>query len=308
MKKSSQKIIFFGTESFSAESLDRLINGGYDIAAVVTKPDSTKGRGKKLSQSPVKLLALQHNIKIWQPENVSDIASNIKNIPNRIGILVSYGKIIPKEILDLFEPFGIVNLHPSLLPNYRGSSPIESVILNGEEKTGISLIKLVDKMDAGPIYTQNTIELSGTENSSQLHDMLSKLGSELLVDSLPDIITGKLKPVDQDEDHATYCKKIEKHDGTIDWHTPAEQIERQIRAYSKWPKSHTKIGGVDVIISQAHYVPTNTGDDGELDTNYEHFLMINTRDGRICVDSIQPLGKKEMPIKAFLAGYKTRLI
>lgn len=308
MKKSSQKIIFFGTESFSAESLDRLINGGYEIAAVVTKPDSAKGRGKKLAQSPVKLLALRHNITIWQPENVSDIASDIKNTPNRIGILVSYGKIIPKEILDLFEPFGIVNLHPSLLPNYRGSSPIESVILNGEEKTGISLIKLVAKMDAGPIYTQNTIELSGTENSSQLHDMLSQLGSELLVDSLPDIITGKLKPVDQDEDHATYCKKIEKQDGKIDWQTPAEQIERQIRAYSKWPKSHTKIGGVDVIISQAHYVPTNTGDDGELDTDYEHFLMINTRDGRICVDSIQPLGKKEMPIKAFLAGYKTKLI
>ncbi len=308
MKKSSQKIIFFGTESFSAESLDRLINGGYDIAAVVTKPDSAKGRGKKLAQSPVKLLALRHNITIWQPENVSDIASDIKNTPNRIGILVSYGKIIPKEILDLFEPFGIVNLHPSLLPNYRGSSPIESVILNGEEKTGISLIKLVAKMDAGPIYTQNTIELSGTENSSQLHDMLSQLGSELLVDSLPDIITGKLKPVDQDEDHATYCKKIEKQDGKIDWQTPAEQIERQIRAYSKWPKSHTKIGGVDVIISQAHYVPTNTGDDGELDTDYEHFLMINTRDGRICIDSIQPLGKKEMPIKAFLAGYKTKLI
>ncbi len=308
MKKSSQKIIFFGTESFSAESLDRLINGGYEIAAVVTKPDSAKGRGKKLAQSPVKLLALRHNITIWQPENVSDIASDIKNTPNRIGILVSYGKIIPKEILDLFEPFGIVNLHPSLLPNYRGSSPIESVILNGEEKTGISLIKLVAKMDAGPIYTQNTIELSGTENSSQLHDMLSQLGSELLVDSLPDIITGKLKPVDQDEDHATYCKKIEKQDGKIDWQTPAEQIERQIRAYSKWPKSHTNIGGVDVIISQAHYVPTNTGDDGELDTDYEHFLMINTRDGRICVDSIQPLGKKEMPIKAFLAGYKTRLI
>lgn len=308
MKKSSQKIIFFGTESFSAESLDRLINGGYDIAAVVTKPDSAKGRGKKLAQSPVKLLALRHNITIWQPENVSDIASDIKNTPNRIGILVSYGKIIPKEILDLFEPFGIVNLHPSLLPNYRGSSPIESVILNGEEKTGISLIKLVAKMDAGPIYTQNTIELSGTENSSQLHDMLSQLGSELLVDSLPDIITGKLKPVDQDEDRATYCKKIEKQDGKIDWQIPAEQIERQIRAYSKWPKSHTKIGGVEVIISRAHYVPTNTGDDGELDTDYEHFLMINTRDGRICVDSIQPLGKKEMPIKAFLAGYKTKLI
>lgn len=305
MTKTLQKIIFFGTEEFSATSLLALLNAGFDIAAVVTKPDTAKGRSKELVPSPVKVAAQNANITVWQPEKVADIAENIQKFDNPAGILVSYGKLIPNEILKLFKP-GIINLHPSLLPKYRGPSPIESAIINGDSETGVSIMQLTREMDAGPVYSQIKLPLNGNEYADDLYKTLAKKGTEQLVASLPSILDGSLQASPQNEADVTYCQLIEKADGNIDWDQTATQIERKIRAYNIWPKSRTKLGDVDVIISKAH-TDNQSGQPGSVDISNDKLVVYCGQDC-LSIDTIQPLGKKEMPVQAFLAGYKSKII
>lgn len=304
MKKISRQIVFFGTEDFSAKSLRALIDAGFEIAAVVTKPDSAQGRGKKIQSHPIKEIALAANIPVWQPEKVLEISDNIKGLQNPVGILVSYGNLIPDSILDLFKP-GIINIHPSLLPKYRGPSPIESAILNGDSQTGVSIMKLTKEMDAGPIYSQIKIDLKNDEYSEDLYETLAKKGAELLIDILPSVLDEQLQPTTQDEADTSYCQLIEKSDGIIDWNKPASTIEREIRAFHRWPKSRTKLGEVEVIITKAHIYDAE-GAPGKTDIK-DTDLIVYCGEKSLSIDTIQPLGKKEMPIQAFLAGYKNRL-
>ncbi len=305
MKKISRPIVFFGTENFSAKSLRALIDADFEIVAVVTKPDSAQGRGKKIQSHPIKEIALAANIPVWQPEKVLEISDNIKSLQSPVGILVSYGNIIPDSILDLFKP-GIINIHPSLLPKYRGPSPIESAILNGDSQTGVSIMKLTKEMDAGPIYSQIKIDLKNDEYSEDLYETLAKKGAELLIDILPSILDEQLQATPQDETNTSYCQLIEKSGGIIDWSKPASTIEREIRAFHRWPKSRTKLGEVEVIIAKAHTYDADgsPGKTAIIETN----LIVHCGKSSLSIDTIQPLGKKEMPIQAFLAGYKNKLI
>ncbi|HVO86140.1 MAG TPA: methionyl-tRNA formyltransferase [Candidatus Binatia bacterium] len=246
----SKKLIFFGTEDFSATSLRALLDGEYEIAAVVTKPDAKAGRGQKLSLSKVKQLAQQADIRLFQPEKVADINEQLASLEVDYAVLVAYGKIIPSSTLGIFAG-GIINLHPSLLPKYRGPSPIETAILNGDEKTGVSLIKLTSGMDEGPIYVQKVVDILPDANRLSLSAFLSKIGSELLVDKLPDILSGNLEPKPQDNSAATYCNLLSKQDGLVDWSEPAVTIERKIRAFLGYPRSRTKLHDKDVIITRA---------------------------------------------------------
>lgn len=307
MKKKSPTIIFFGTEDFSAESLKRLIFDGYTVGAVVTKPDSRRHRGKKLTEPPVKQIAKEHNIPVWQPENIVDITDNIKNIENRLGILVSYGKIIPEKVLNLFEPIGIVNVHPSLLPKYRGPSPIESAILNGDSKTGVTIMKLSKEMDAGPIYSQVEVDIDEKIEVDDLYSELSFIGATELTQVIEPIFNQVLTPKLQKDSEATYCQLIKKENGFINWNQPAEQLEREIRAYSRWPGSHSKLGEVEVVVTQAKVQkmsdPTTPG---SLMLEKKR-LFVATKKDWLEILRLQPKGKKEMPITAFLAGYRDKL-
>lgn len=300
------RIVFFGTDNFSAVSMERLIDSGYDIAAVITKPDSKSGRGKKLSEPKVKKIAQTQGITVWQPNNLVDIYDDIARIDNRLGVLVSYGRIIPKKILDLFEPTGIINVHPSILPKYRGSSPIESVIIDNDSESGISLIKLSEKMDAGPIYKQNIIQLTGNEYAVDLYEKLAKLGATELVDTLQDIANNKITLKDQDEANATYSRLISKSDGKIDWAEPADTIIRKIRAYSIWPRSHAKIGGIECIIIKANVVNI-TGLVGKHQIDGQD-LIVHCADKSVRVEELQPYGKKPMLTSEFLKGYQSKII
>lgn len=162
MTPKSHKIIFFGTEDNSLATLQRLVEHGFSVAAVITKPDAARGRGQKITEPPVKTYAKQHEIPVWQPDKLREIIDNIKNLQPIAGVLVSYGKIIPQSVIDLFEP-GIINIHPSLLPRWRGPSPIEAAISHRDEKTGVTIMKLDARMDGGPIYAQEKIQLDQTE-------------------------------------------------------------------------------------------------------------------------------------------------
>jgi methionyl-tRNA formyltransferase len=215
-------------------------------------------------------------------------------------VLVAYGKILPADLLDLF-PKGIINVHPSLLPLYRGSSPIESVILDGAGETGVSLMKLVAEMDAGPVYAQQKIELSGSESKQALADRLSEAGARLLAGNLPAILDGSRRPVPQ-SGQPTFSKMISKEDSLLDWSKPASRLVREVRAYAGWPRSRTTLGTAEVIITGAH-AAEGQGAPGSIRIEGKE-LGVYTADGIFIIDSLLPAGKPEMPAEAFLAGYK----
>lgn len=250
-------IIFFGTEDFSAVSLQKLIDEGFEIVGIITKPDSRKGRGQKLQAPKVKQIGEKLNIPVLQPQKISEITDFVKKFEKPAGVLVSFGRIIPQEIIDLFTP-AIVNVHPSLLPKYRGSSPIESAILNGDEKTGVSLMKLSKEMDAGDVYSQKEIELSKTETASDLYKTCGEIGAEMLVQDLPKIISGEIKGQKQDDSQAKYCQLLKKSDALLsqDMQT-AKQAEQQIRAFEIFPKSKIKLGEYLIIVKSAKVVNSN---------------------------------------------------
>lgn len=250
--KTNHPIVFFGTEEFSLMTLRALHEDGYDIRAVVTKPDTARGRGHKLTKSPVKLYAESAGLIVWQPHKLSDIAEDLANIRPVTGVLVSYGKIIPQSILDLFSP-GIINLHPSLLPRYRGPSPIESAILHGDNETGISIMQLSAAMDAGPVYVQERVNLSGHETKPELYRKLGELGAAKLLATLPGIIDGSVAALSQDNSAATYCDLLTKDDGSLDPSTmTAIEAERRVRAFIGFPKTRLEILGEQRVITKAH--------------------------------------------------------
>jgi methionyl-tRNA formyltransferase len=293
MTNTSKTLVFFGTEEFSLTALTGLIEAGYSIAAVVTKPDSRKGRGQKLVPPTVKVVAERHNIPVWQPEKLSDITDSVKALNHPIGVLVSYGKIIPQSIIDLFEP-GIINLHPSLLPLYRGPSPIESAIKNGDTVTGVSIMKLSAAMDAGPIYSTKEHVLNGTETRLELYHTLATIGTDLLLETLPRIIDGSLQPVEQDKTKAVYCQLLKKEDSILDpTAVTAHAAERRVRAHIGFPKTKLSIDDTQIVITKAH-----------VSTEKKTPLDILCQDGAyLSIDELIAPSGRTMDSAAFLRGY-----
>lgn len=255
---SSSKLIFFGTEQFSVPTLRLLLRKKFNVVAIVTKPDSRRGRGKKLFISPIKQIGLDNSIPVLQPEHLGDIAKELSSFQPDAGVLVSYGKIIPQRILNVFEPVGIVNLHPSALPKYRGPSPLEATILAGDTSTAISIMKLDIGMDTGPVYAQFPVTLAHDETKPRLSESLAELGAQHLARLLPDILSGALLPKAQATSDVSITSLITKADGVLDPTTEtAEQLERKVRAYLDFPKARLTINGNDVIVTSAKVVSSN---------------------------------------------------
>ncbi len=289
----TDRIIFFGTEAFSADALRALIASNFNVVAVVTKPDQPKGRGHKLTEPLVKTIAREHDIPVWQPTKLADVAEQITSLQPVAGVLVSYGKIIPQSIIDLFTP-GIINVHPSLLSRYRGPSPIEAAIIHHDNQTGVTIMQLSAAMDAGPIYAQRIIPLDHTETKPALYATLSRIGNQLLVDTLPDILSGALTPTPQNDADATYCSLLSKQDGLLD---PADltavQAEARVRAFLGFPRTRLPLGDQTLIITRAHVSKTA-----------ETPLSVQFSDGNYLIpdELIAPSGKT-MPAEAFLRGH-----
>lgn len=224
---------------------------------------------------------------------------------SQLAVLAAYGRIIPQSVLDEF-PLGIINIHPSLLPLYRGPTPIEQAILDGASKTGVSIMKLTAGMDEGPLYKQKTVHLSGNETKQSLTQQLQKLGADLLVDVLPSIASGDLSPRQQPHpDRATYSKKLTKQDGLLDWNKPADVLEREVRAFQGWPKSYTKLAQKDVVILATN-ISRFTGQPGAVVINNNE-IHICCKQNSLQIIELKPAGKKAMTAEAFLAGYRALL-
>lgn len=234
----------------------------------------------------------------------TDLNKQLGSIKPQVGVLVAYGKILSADVINLFS-YGILNIHPSLLPKGRGPSPIEQTILNGDKESGVTIMKLSDEMDKGPILAQEKIALQGNETKQELADTMLEMGSKLLIKTLSDISSNALEHRPQSDSKATYTHKINKSDGDIDWAKPAEQIEREIRAYAGWPKSRARLKNLDCIITEAEVLDKN-GSPGKLETTND-VLTVFTGKGSLRIKRIQPAGKKEMSAEEFLRGYGSRL-
>ena len=307
-------IVFFGTDTFSIPSLQALIDAGYQIEAVVTKPDARVGRNHEVSPPPVKVMAASHGITVLQPSSAKELFDIISPLASVYGVVVAYGRIISPVVLGRFTG-GLINVHPSLLPTYRGPAPIEAAIFNGDARTGVCIMKLDAGMDTGPVYVREAVPLSGKETRTALHDRLARRGAELLTGSLTDIISGKLKPLPQStfaDEQLSVTGLITKVDGIIDWIRPAVAIERHVRAFLGWPGSKTMIDGIDVTITAAHtgdsLLLVGTGETGgQPGTPFKTTggeLAIITGHGELIIDRLKPAGKNEMTGQAFLAGHK----
>jgi methionyl-tRNA formyltransferase len=301
-----ENLIFFGNERIATGItspvllLQALLAAGYPVATVVIAQAST-AKSRKERSLEIEAVAEAHGIPVIAPASLKDAKGDLAKFGATAGVLAAYGKIVPQEVIDTF-PKGIINIHPSLLPKHRGPTPIESAILQGDKETGVSLMQLAAKMDGGPVYAQETVLLRGDETKQVLADQLVHLGANMLIQYLPDILSGKLQPTEQQDTHATYDKKIEKSEGAINWSKPALEIEREVRAYAGWPKSRATIATRDVVITKSHVV-AGSGMPGTLWLDQPGQLGVYTNDGVLVIDSLIPSGKKEMTISDFLRGY-----
>lgn len=298
MTPTSKTLIFFGNErlvsglsSTDAPILRALIASGYSIAAVVSHHSNSHSRNNR--ELEVAVVAREHDIPVLLPHNPADIFEQLQTMKADAAVLVAYGQIIPQNIIDIF-PDGIINIHPSLLPSYRGSTPIESAIANGDTESGVSIMKLTATMDAGPIYAQSVVALDGTETKFDLYDTLVPKSIELLLGTLPSILDGSLQPQPQDEDKATYSKLLSKSDSLLDTlNYTAEQCERLVRAHLGFPKTKTTVLGHDIVITKAHIV-TEPKTALDITCGDSTFLSID--------ELIAPSGRT-MNALAFLNGY-----
>lgn len=297
----SRSLVFFGTEDFSLSALKALVDADYNVLCVVTKPDSIKGRGQKLKPSAVKTFANEIGIDVIQNPSMEEVSKELDNYKAEVAVLSAFGRIIPQSILDKYA-LGIINIHPSLLPRWRGASPIEQTILAGDKKAGVSLMKLVAKMDAGPVYEQKSIELDGSENSISLYKKLSDMGSALLIAKLDEIISGNLSPWEQNDTEATIAPMIKKSDAEIDWSQSAEKIDRTIRAYARWPGVR-----IELTNMQVRLIDSNVTDYAQAPKSISvsgDGILIGCGSGSVLITKLQPSGKRIMSAKEFLAGHK----
>lgn len=320
MSNKKYNLIFFGTAAFGLPILQKLVKLPYlELKAVITQPDKPVGRKQILTPPPVKTLAKKFNIPVLQPDNIrtEEFEEKIRQINPKLVILVAYGKIIPKNVLEI-PKFGWLNIHASLLPKFRGASPIQSAILSGEKETGVTLMKIDEHTDTGPIITQEKIEIAPDETSQTLHDKLSRLGAELLAKTLPFYLDGKIKPKPQNNSQATYTKIIKKEDGKIDWQKSAEEIERQIRAFMPWPgvfcfwpkndRSEQKELTNSPIEMRLKIIEASVAKDvtklppGQTKKT-NHTAIVGCAHGNLELKKIQLEGKKIQTIADFLKGY-----
>lgn len=304
MTKTSATIVFFGNERLAtgvttqAPTLRTLIDAGYHIVCVVANQEEVHSANAR--ELEIATVAREHQVPVLLPTRPTDIREQLQAYHADVGVLAAYGKIVPQSIIDIF-PRGIVNVHPSLLPLHRGPTPIESAILEGASQTGVSIMQLVKEMDAGPIFAQKAIVLHGSETKQKLTDTLLQEGAALLLDVLPGILDGSLRPTPQKEENATYDNRLNKTEGVLDWQKPAVMLEREVRAFAHWPKSRATLAGKETVVTEAHVVPCSD-QPGSIRHTKKDLIIATAKDG-LAIDRLKPAGKAEMTAAAFLAGY-----
>ncbi len=298
-------IIFCGTPEFSVPPLADLAAAGFNVKAVFTQPDKRKGRGQQVQKTPVKVAAEELGIPVHQPTSLKnpDVVELIAAMQADLMVVVAYGLIIPQNILDL-PKHGCWNIHASILPRWRGAAPIHRAILAGDEQTGIAIMQMEAGLDTGPVYEMFPTDIRPNDTGSSLHDRLSIMGGEAIVSCINQLLNGTLsKPKKQDDEAATYAKKLHQSESKINWQDDATQIERQIRAFNPWSGTQTTINDENLKIWGAELSTSkNQVEAGELVTANKSSLVIQCGNGALALTEVQKAGKKRMPIAAFMAS------
>lgn len=303
-----KKILFFGTPEFAVPALTALIeHPAYSVTAVVTQPDRPGGRGNKLQPPPIKTLALTHAIPVLQPENIkrshdSFIAELHSYAPFTIGVVVSFGQILPASVLTVPE-HGCLNIHGSILPRWRGAAPMQRAILAGDSETGVCIMQMDSGLDTGAVYSKQTTAITESTTLGSLHDTLANIGAELLLESIPGILSGSLSPVPQPETGITYAQKILPEETKIDWSLPAHTVMRFIHGLSPFPGAYTSIHGRRIKFFTGRTINQNYSDTpGQIVCCDKNRLEIQCGSGCVQILEAQVEGKKRMEIAVFLRG------
>jgi methionyl-tRNA formyltransferase len=305
------RIIFMGTAELSGASLKRLSSDDqFQVVAIVTQPDKPKGRELRLTPSPVKILAEKLNLPVLQPLKARDekFIAELRDLKPDLLVVVAYGQILPQTILDL-PPHGCLNVHTSLLPKYRGAAPIQWAIANGDAETGVTIMKMDAGLDTGPVLATRRTPILAADDSQKLHDRLAQLGAELLAETIPSYVAGKIRPQPQPAEGSTYATKIKKEDGQIDWTAPAEKIWNRLRAFTPWPGAFTflppeikppllKVWKVEVV--------EKTGAAGEVLSADKTGIVVGCGAGALRILELQREGSKRLTVEQFLAGFPLR--
>ncbi len=306
------KIVYMGTPDFAVAPLEAILKAGHEVTAVVTQPDRQKGRGREVQYSPVKECALSYGIPVLQPLKIKekDAVEELRKYPADIFVVAAFGQLLSEEILNM-PRFGCINIHASLLPAYRGAAPIQWCVINGEEKTGVTIMQMAKGMDTGDILLQKEVVLDEKETGGSLFDRLMETGAELIVEALPKIEAGELIPVVQKEELATYAGKITKDMGNIDFTKAAVTIERLIRGLNPWPSAFTHYKGKILKIWEADVVSECVNAEnpvpGTVIAMDKESFTLATGEGALRIRSLQPEGKKRMSCAEFMRGYEVKV-
>lgn len=304
------RVIFAGTPTFAAVALQTLLHSSHAIIAVYTQPDRPAGRGRRLQFSPVKELALQHHIPVFQPERLKDLSVHHKLLALKPDLLIvaAYGLLLPRALLDI-PTYGCINIHASLLPRWRGAAPIQHAILAGDTKTGISIMQMTEGLDTGDILLKRECAITPMDTNQSLQNKLALLGAEALLETLQKLITNTLQPKKQDDAQATYAHKIIKTDAKLDWNDSAVFLDRKIRAYNPWPVAFTEMKGTNIRVWAASPISTETHGSiqikpGTIVNINKDSLDITTGDGILRLLELQLPGGKRLSIQNILHANK----
>lgn len=301
------KIVFMGTPDFAAGALEALISAGHEIVLVVTQPDKPKGRSGQFTPPPVKECALKYGLPVFQPERIKrpEAVEELRKYPADIFVVAAFGQILSQEILDM-PPYGCLNIHASLLPKYRGASPIQHVIIDGEDKTGITVMQMNAGLDTGDMLYKKELKIEDTDTFETLHDKLMVLGGQSIVEALPLLEAGKLTAQKQDDSLSCYAPLISKAMGLLDFARDAVSLDRQIRGMTPWPSAYTTYKGKQMKIWKAvvDRQELQSGSPGEIIAVSKDMIQVATGKGSLKIYELQLEGKKRMTSHDFLLGVK----
>ena len=300
------RVVFFGTPQFAVPSLEQLIQSAHDVVGVVTQPDRPRGRGQKVTDAPVKVTAVQHGLPVFQPARLRD--PEVKEILTRwapeLGVVAAYGKILPESVLNL-PRFGMINVHASLLPRYRGAAPVQRAVIDGMPETGVTIMRMVLDLDAGGMFAKVTRPIGSDETSDIVERDLAHLGASLLLHVIDDLAAGRAVEEPQNDSLSTYASKITKEEGLIDWTLAATDIHNRVRGLYPWPHAFSYLNGERLIVLRSHVAPEPTSaDPGTIVDVSSGAISVATGHGeRLAIDEVQPEGRRAMKVRDYLAGH-----
>lgn len=300
-------VVFFGTPQFAVPTLRRLLDSTHSVAGVITQPDRPRGRGQKITHAPVKALALERGIPVYQPDRLkpAEVADTLRGWGADLGVVAAYGRIIPEHLLTI-PRLGMINVHASLLPKYRGAAPVHRAVINGDSQTGVTIMRVVKELDAGGMFATVTRPIGPDETSDVVESALADMGAELLVTVVEQLGSGNAREEPQDDTQATYASRLTKEEGLIDWTRSASDLHNRVRGLYPWPHAYTFFKGTRLIVLRSVVADASASatSPGTILRATSEAIHVATGDGELAILEVQPEGRRAMRAHDFLLGHR----